>query len=282
MTDAPARAYAVDLLCPSAPTIEKPKLLEQLSRYCPDAVALQANPAPAVLTLAHPKHPVKLGNALIPAQTMVALAEKAIPAEVFEGALQQTWEFPEARTRVQSCSSAVLVSDLMASSLPHRERLDLFESCLRAVLDCVPCAAIHWRPSGRIVDPAAWRREFDAGDAASRFFAGAINVRMFKPHGEGAVNTGELVMDTLGLSALGLPDVQCHFHGLDPSPVARVLYNTAWYLCCEGDVIADGHTLEGVGASKWRCEHQRSIAGPERLVLDLNPGPEHTPGKPAH
>jgi hypothetical protein len=86
-------------------------------------------------------------------------------------------------------------------------------------------------------------------------------------------------MDTLGLGALGLPDLQCRFCLLEPRAVARALYNTAWYLFTEGDVIQDGHTVEGgAPGSRWRCRHEDSLVGPERVVLDLNPGPPYAAG----
>ncbi|MFZ5895198.1 MAG: DUF4261 domain-containing protein [Myxococcota bacterium] len=281
--DAFARTYGVELLCESSPNIEKAALLEAVKRYCPDAKLLDPNPATPLLALVHPKHHVRLADAVVPAQTLIAQADKPLKRETCEQALNQTWEFADARAKVEISTTSVLVTDVMSSSLEYRQRLALFHDCLRGVLDYVPCAAIHWRPSGRIVDPSAWRRDYDAGDPAQRFFAGAVNVRLFNVQNEAGKSPGELVMDTLGLAALGLVDLQCHFQGLDPGDVARVLYNTAWYLFCEGDVIADGHTVQGVRAgSKWRCQHEKSLVGPERVVLDLNPGPAHATGSRAN
>lgn len=283
MSDAFARTYGVELLCPTKPTLDKTAIIESVRRYLPDAKLLDPNPATALGAIVHPRHHVKMGEAVIPAQTLVAGADKPIDLPGFEPALAQTWEFPQAREAVAGCASAVLVTDLMSSSLEHRARLALFQDCLRGVLAAVPCTAIHWQPSGRIVDPAVWMRDYDGGDPAQRFFAGAVNVRLFNIRSSAGSDSGELVMDTLGLSALGLVDLQCHFQGLDPGRVARVLYNAAWYVFCEGDVIADGHTLEGVRpGSKWRCQHEKALVGPERVVLDLNPGPEHATGTRAN
>ena len=282
MSDIFATTYGVELLCRAAPKIDKASLLTQVKRFCPDAQLLDPDPATPLISLVHPKHRVELADAVIPAQTVVVIGDGPFDARPFERALQQTWEFPEARSAVEGSSAAVFVTDLMSSSLEYRERLTLFHDCLRGVLDELPCTAIHWRHSGRIVDPVAWKRDYDAGDPAQRFFAGAVNVRLFKVHDDAGVDSGELVMDTLGLAALGLVDLQCHFHGLDPGAVARMLYNTAWYVFREGDVIADGHTVEGPGlrrTAKWRCQHESSLLGPPRGVLDLNPGPEHSPGK---
>jgi hypothetical protein len=284
MSDVFATTYGVELLCSTPPKIDKTSLLTRVRRLCPDAQLLDPDPTTQLISLVHPTHRVELADAVIPAQTVVVVGDGKLDTRPFEPALQQTWEFPGARSAVEGSAAAVFVTDLMSSSLEYRERLTLFHDCLRGVLDELPCAAIHWRHAGRIVDPVAWKRDYDAGDPAQRFFAGAVNVRLFKVTDDAGLDSGELVMDTLGLAALGLVDLQCHFHGLDPGGVARVLYNTAWYLFREGDVIADGHTVEGSGprrASKWRCQHESSLLGPPRGVLDLNPGPEHAPAKRA-
>lgn len=283
MSDVFARTYGVELLCRTKPALDKAAVIDGVRRYLPDAKLLDPNPATPLGPIVHPRHHVKLGTSVIPAQTLVAGADKPLDLAAFEPALAQTWGFAGAREAIASSASAVLVTDVMSSSLEHRARLALFQDCLRGVLEVVPCAAIHWQPSGRIVEPAAWVKEYDAGDPAQRFFAGAVNVRLFNIQSSAGAGSTELVMDTLGLAALGLVDLQCHFQGLDPGSVARVLYNTAWYVFCEGDVIADGHTLEGVRrGSKWRCQHEKSLVGPERVVLDLNPGPEHATGSRAN
>jgi ligand-binding SRPBCC domain-containing protein len=87
-------------------------------------------------------------------------------------------------------------------------------------------------------------------------------------------------MDTRGLDVFGLPDLQCHFRNLDPKAVAGMLYNTAAYILEHGDVIADGHTVAGISAKdKWQCQHEDSLAAPERTVLDVNPGKPFAAGR---
>jgi hypothetical protein len=82
-----------------------------------------------------------------------------------------------------------------------------------------------------------------------------------------------MVMDSLGLAALGLPDLQCHFRGLDCNAIAGLLHNLGIYLFENGDVIEDGHTIDGIAANqRWRCQHEMSLIGPERAVLDIDPG----------
>jgi hypothetical protein len=276
MSEIFARTYGVELLCSQPPQIPRDVLLAHLQRRCPGAQPLDPDPQATSLTFVHPTHLVQLQDGQIPAQTFVAISPQP-PSADYQPAVQQAWDFKEAAAAVARCQATVLVSDMMSSGLDHRERLDLFQRALRAVLDTEKCEAIHWTRSDRIVEARTWVHAFDAGDPARAFMAGAVNVRMFNATDPSGAPT--MVMDTLGLGALGLPDLQCHFAGLDPGAVARVLYNSAWYLFTEGDVIADGNTIQGITpTSKWTCRHEEALVAPVREVLDLDPGLPHTAG----
>ena len=104
---------------------------------------------------------------------------------------------------------------------------------------------------------------------------GTLNVRFFNI----AETDGDMLMDTRGMAELDLPDLQCHFRGLDPNGLSRVLFNTAIYLVEQGPVIESGHTIQGIEpGSKWICQQEDALIGPERTVLDLNPGPPYAAG----
>lgn len=276
MTGVFAITYGVELLCTSTPTLTKPPLLASLSRYCPGVEPM--DPPSDFLGFAHPMHRCVLVDADLPAQTIVMVSDRPPDLARLETGLQQAWDLADAHERVHRSASSVLVTDLMSSGLPYRERVELLQGAVRAVLECTDCCVMRWHGSDRLVDPQAWVQLFDGGDPAQRFLAGAVNVRMFRGE-DGGRPSGDLLMDTLGLGALGLPDLQCHCRGLAPGEVARLLYNTAWYLFCEGDVIADGHTLAGLAAgSRWQCRHEDARVAPAREVLDLDPGPPFAAG----
>ena len=100
----------------------------------------------------------------------------------------------------------------------------------------------------------------------------ALNVRMF--HVEER-RSDERVMDTVGLAALELPDVQCHFFALDVARVAELLDETARYLYAEGDVIGDADTVPGLDGESWRCRRETALVDPPRDVVDLTPPAPH-------
>ena len=88
-------------------------------------------------------------------------------------------------------------------------------------------------------------------------------------------------MDTLGLSAFGVMDLQCHFKALKPEDVAGVLINYGYYVFENGNVIGDGHTIQGIDEDqKWQCRHKISLMEPRRKVVDFYPGEDYADWEP--
>jgi hypothetical protein len=88
-----------------------------------------------------------------------------------------------------------------------------------------------------------------------------------------------MVLDTLGLSALGLTDVQIHCRDLDANAVANVVSALGGYLFEHGDVIESGHTVPGIPEwERWRCQREVSLIEPTREVIDIHPGPRFAAG----
>ena len=101
-----------------------------------------------------------------------------------------------------------------------------------------------------------------------RALHGLVNVRLFNISNG---LTGEILMDTVGLHLLGLPDFQIRFADLDEGAVGQALWNYAYYVYEHGDMIADGNTIQGLTAqAKWKCERQIALVAPERVVIHLH------------
>ena len=269
-----AATYGVELLCTEKPQVDKARLLASLRQHCPGVRPLDGKEDGGLLSFVHEDHPVQFKDRVLPAQTFMAVTDARLDPATYEASLQQSWSFPGARDAIAKCTSTFLVTDLMSAGLEYRERLRLFLAVLAGTLDVVRCEAVHWPRSQQLTDPQTMGRAL-AGSFSDAFFSGPLNVRLFNADGR----DGEMVMDTLGLGALGLFDFQCHFRGLPPDEVARVLYNTGLYEFENGDVLADGNTVPGVDRdSKWRCQREDALIQPERAVIDLDPGPPYAAG----
>jgi len=274
-----AKTYGVELFYGAVPQITKDRLPDALRKRSPDITPVDVERASGPWVFAHREHrgPTPVGMAPAePAKCLIGLSENPPDPARLQSALEQSWGWPQAAEVLPRCRAAVLLTDLMATGLHHLERLILFENVLVSMLEAFPCLVIHWQPTQQMVNPD----EFLAavGEAGGLVFTpGPLNVRLFRIEGDRAAadaTGGDVLMDTLGLAALGLPDLQCHFTGLDPQAVSRVLYNTGIYLFKRGDVIEDRHTIPGIRAGdKWRCRRENSLARPDRTVIDLDPGP---------
>lgn len=262
------RMYSVDLLYQQPPVLPTGTLLEALQAKCPGLEPLSRDQSSKMLAYVQTRHLVPYRDHRVPAQLLVIPGRRERDAVSIEDSIQQSWTQRNARELVSAAPHVVCVSDMMASGLPYKERLDVFLHALSAILEVVPCQAIHWRVSQQILTPDRFR-DGRSGGEGHFVSTGPLNVRFFDI---GNAPVAKLA-DTMGLAALGLPDVQCHFHGLDPDDVVRFLYNLALYVFENGDVIASGQTVTGLDHGEpWTCRHEEALVPPRRVVLDVNPG----------
>ncbi|HEX7898728.1 MAG TPA: DUF4261 domain-containing protein [Planctomycetota bacterium] len=259
-----ANVYAVELLCETPPPLEAADILPCVRDRVGAAALVDPTATSGGLNLHFPQHRVPFQGESVPVQAVIGLLQHPVDARFLTAALDQSWDWPEARGAVADHRVSVVVSDLLASGLPYQERLDLFQNVLHGVLEIVPATAILWRPCGRLVDPTAYRRSRREGEHYDPLFA-ALNVRMFP-----AEPDGEVLMDTLGLSALGLPDLQCRFQGHDPNLVAGLLHGAGRYVYEKGDVLGEGHTVPAPGGEgHWTCRPGVASAPPARRVVEV-------------
>lgn len=181
--------------------------------------------------------------------------------------ISQFWDCPDKRAFAAQCRYSVMGSNLMSANLPMQEQYQIIADYADVLLEVFPdCIGIYWPHSRRLVPREVflsphWNFE------GLHFLDGGINVRFFNIQGG-----DEMLFDTLGLTAIGLPDLQCHCKGLEPNDVVAFLRNLAVYLFQKGDIIEDGNTVEGIDHDKWHCQREDSMVGPGRMVLDVCPG----------
>lgn len=270
-----ATTYGVELLFQSKPVLNRKLVWESVRHYCPEVLlAGEEDESATSVHLIHPDFPVEYADGSVPAQTLIASTDTTFLPEKYESAFQQSWSFPEVRKVVATTKFSVLVTDLMASALEPKDRIHLFLKALMGITEALPCTVIYWPLTEQFVEVQSLRSAF-ARSVSSACSSGPLNVRFFNISN----SPGDMVMDTLGLGALGQTDLQCHFRGMDPQAVARILLNTAVYLLENGDVIENGQTVQGRSPmEKWKCQYEDSLLKPSRVVLDLNPGGQYAAG----
>ena len=103
-------------------------------------------------------------------------------------------------------------------------------------------------------------------EGPDRFIRFGVNVRFFNIQ-----DTEDMLIDTVGMSTLFLPDLQYHFHGMDPNWVVNHAYNVASYILEYDDPIKDGETVDGVEDGQmsrevqWKCQYEDALIQPARL-----------------
>lgn len=280
-----AESYAVALLYGLAPALDGDIVERSVRRHSP---GLETIEAPESSSADAPEHSPSVERAASSSGAFVLTArhptDPSMPTPAWRistptpmdpatlgAAARQTWWWEDGRQTLDRCRHGLVISDHRAAGLPYRTRVELFQRTLVGVLEAYPALAIEWRTSQQLVSPQELV-ETALADGFSNPLPGAVNVRFFRiDTADGGKE--EMLMDTLGLAALGLPDLQCHFRGLEPNDVSRVLYTTACYVYDHGSVLKNGDTVAGPGPQdRWRCQLEHAIAQPRRPVFDLDPG----------
>jgi len=268
-------AYSVELLFSNSPSLDTDTIASRVRAFCPAADASDAGGKPPVL-FSHKDHLVPIDveplGAAVPARTVVMPTDRVSDVASLHTSLGQTRDWDDAVEALARSTASVVVTDLLAKDLQPRERLALFESVLLGVIEAARPSAIHWKPAGKLVDPAALLKA-SGSPSVDALPAAAINVRMYRVKDR----EQDLLMDTLGLAPLGLPDSQVVFHGMDPARVAAHLYAVALFTLRNGDIVDDGEVIEGPKpGQEWMARHGRALALPARPVVDFDPGPDYS------
>jgi len=246
------------------PILNTAKILEELKLYF---TRVENPSSDKALLYFFPDIKIELEGVTIPAQCTIFSPDGTSPeAEISEEAFQQNWHWKDANETAKRCKYEILVSDFMTRTLDYKTRLELFMNFLVAVSKATNPQVVYSINSQKLIEPGSLIKSWDGQKKETLF--GIANVRLFNiANGD----TGDILMDTVGLSFLGLPDFQLRFTTLNESKVAELLWNYAYYIFEQGDVIETGNTLLGLEPnSKWKCERQISLAGPERVVINCN------------
>lgn len=283
-----ARVYAVELKFKQEPKLDRDLLYKKMELYTGRTSMPEEEESAAVelavweaneeyegtmLHFFHLNYMLQYTEGELPAQTSLMNIEHRA-TENYSTALQQSWHWQEAAETLEQCNHTLLLVDMMAAGLTPQSRLQLFSGALRAVLEACPCDAIYFRESDKLLEPNEYLSAVEQGN----LLYGALNIRFYNVEGTGS-GRAEGLMDSVGLAALGIPDVQCHYFDLEPNEVAEQLGNIAYYLYNQGDIIKDGETIGISEDMRWRCEHQYSLVEPRRVVIDLDPGEPYYAGR---
>ena len=187
--------------------------------------------------------------------------------------MSQMWDCQEDRERIfRECQYQVVGVDMLAAALPALERANLDADFLDALAELYPtCEALYFHNCGKLFLAEDVRSHQIKG--ADRFIRFGVNVRFFTIQ-----DTEDMMVDTLGMNTLFLPDLQYHFHGMDPNWIVNHAYNAASYILVNDNPIEDGETIDGIKDGQisqkiqWKCQYEDALIQPPRAVLDVHMG----------
>jgi hypothetical protein len=276
----PPPTYGVQLFYEREPRLDKDVLLTQLRKNC-GTVELKDEGGPVFWfdfddfrartqffsrPDPQPAEQVMEGGD-IAYRCSVSAPGPALAMEDLETSLSQTRDWPEGGAVLSTCKAMIVVSDMLANWHDPRVRLAVFQTVVRTLLEMTPCAAVHWIPSLRVVNPEAFLRSQQSGPSQCPTY-GAVNVRLFQVEGSAP---GEFCMDTMGLATLGLPDVQFVGSGWDPADVAEALYDTANLIFETGAGPPEGPPVESPRYPGLLCQAATALVPPLRAAVTIRP-----------
>lgn len=207
-----------------------------------------------------------------PAQVILTGVQKFDRSMVSDEELKQVRNVKDPENLLKKCSYRIVAADMKAM-ISSKERTYLLMDWLETAVSMMPECTGVWIPTAGKLIPA---EEIRSGktDREDRFICWCVNVRYFT-----IKNTKEMLSDTHGMHALGLPDIQCHYlPPLSPEDMNNYLYNISSFIIYSGEKISDGDTIDGLKDGmpdpdeQWQCRYEDSMVGPMRAVVDIYPG----------
>ena len=218
-------------------------------------------------------HTVECQDGKVPVQLMIMGCSR-FESEGFDAFLMsQMWDCREDRERIlRECQYQIVAFDMLAAALPALQRADLDADFLDALAELYPtCEAFYFQNCGKLfLGEDVRSHQFEGTDRFIRF---GVNVRFFNVQG-----TEDMIVDTVGMNTLFLPDLQYHFHDMAPNWVVNHAYNLASYILANNNPIEAGETVDGIVDGRmsrevqWRCQYEDALVQPTREVLDINMG----------
>lgn len=209
-------------------------------------------------------------DASLPPQLMISSCAPIEEGRFSEFEKSQMWDCMKDRDRIfEECQYQVFANDMLAAALPYKERAALDMDFMEALVALFPqCEAVFFQNSGKLFLADTIRNHQLPRE--SRFVYFAVNARFFNIE-----NSDDMIVDTIGMNTLLLPDLQYHFHDLDPNQVVNHAYTIASYLYNNDNPIKEGDTIDGmidgqlVQQIQWACQYEDALVQPVREVIDI-------------
>lgn len=267
--DMPGAVFIIKLLFKNEPSLpDKDKMTEIMTRHAGEVDCFWHDEKGA--GFAPKKYVAHFKDADVPPQLMINAGSPFDGTEMDDFCRSQMWDCRDQRDRILSeCKHQVIAVDMLAAGLEPAERANMDMDFLEALVEMYPdCEAVYIYNSGKLILADEIRNSQLTGN--DRFIKFAVNVRFFNIQG-----TEDMLIDTLGMSVLFMPDLQYHFHGMDPNWVVNHAYCTASYILDNNNPIKSGDPIDGINNGRismsvqWKTQYESALIQPVREVIDV-------------
>lgn len=188
------------------------------------------------------------------------------------------WDCSGCNDMIERSKFHVMANDFMAGELKPMQRADLDMDFMEALMDLFPtCIGVWFAYCGKLFS----REQIINHKLAKieRFVYFAVNVRLFN-----LKDRSDVLIDTLGMSSIGLPDLQYYFKKMDPNWVSHHAHVTLIKMMKRNAPFPNNCKFDGVVNGKvnpkfkWKTQYQEAVAKPDRVVIDVHMG-EYTASK---
>ena len=211
-------------------------------------------------------------NCDVPPQLMITECSPIEQPILNDSEKNQLWSCKDGAEILEDASYQVFATDMLAAGLKHKERAELLVDFVEALMELYPsCTAVVFETSKKMFT----REQILYCDFPKelRFIYYAVNVRFFKIQ-----DTEDMLVDSVGMSPLFLPDVQYHFCGIDHDEVINHAYNLLAYIYENNNPFETNDRIDGIkngelsSEVQWTVRYENAIVQPERTILDVNMG----------
>lgn len=224
------------------------------------------------------KYQVELEEGIIPPMLMVMGCSETKDYQIDELTKSQMWDCKNSEQILNECKYQVVAVDMMTFIMDYKQRAEMLMDYMEALVKIYPSIeAIQFQTSGKMFTRNQILNHQIPKE--KRFIYFAVNARFFHIQ-----NSNDMIVDTLGMNILGLPDLQYHFHDMNPNFVVNHAYNIAGYIFDNYNPIKDNDSIVANENGKismnveWKCHYEQSLIQPIREVIDIYMG-ENASGK---
>lgn len=202
-----------------------------------------------------------------PTQIVLGKAEPFSIDDLSDIERTQFWNVKNSEEELSKITHKVLVSDFF-TSLDYKEKAELIMDFVESMLEIFnECKFVYFPASGALNHASKMLvHDYPTKD---RFVHFAVNVRTFNLE----TNQDRHIVDSLGMFALGLPEVQYYYKDYDLNEIVRHAFVILEFIFSDRDAIIDGDyvsTIEYTDETKWQCKLVEALVPPHRMVLNIN------------